>query len=268
MKPTLQAAALAALLAVPAARADDHAPAAHAAPAAHVDHAAAPAAHAGPHWGYEGEAGPAHWGEANPVCKTGQAQSPINIQTKGKGGAKNKGLLPIGFRWSKAKGHLVNNGHTIQVNLDAGNSIDLAGVKYELLQFHFHTPSEHLVDGKHTPLEVHFVHKGGDKLAVVGLFIDERGAANAALAPVFKQLGQPGDLDVDLPAILPAKRQYFTYAGSLTTPPCSEGVTWLVMKERLHTSQASVREFKKIFPMNARPAQAIHARVIEADDSK
>jgi carbonic anhydrase len=248
------------LLALPAAaRADEPhqtAPAQQAAPAAGGAH----------HWGYDGAEGPAHWGDHAPECKTGKQQSPINLQTKGKHRAKKTDLPRIGFQWAKVKGTLVNNGHTIQVNLEPGNSIDVSGTKYELAQFHFHTPSEHLVDGHHTALEVHFVHKTAEgKLAVVGILIDEKGAANAAMQPVFAALDKPGAIDVDLPAILPRKHLYFNYPGSLTTPPCSEGVNWIVLKERLHTSAASVKAFKKIFPHNARPAQEVGERVVQVD---
>jgi carbonic anhydrase len=245
MKIAMQAVALAALIAVPAARAEEH------------------------HWSYEGNEGPANWGEFAEACKAGKQQSPINIRTKGAHKAAAKGLPRIGFSWSKSKGTLVNNGHTIQVDLQPGNSIEVGGARYELAQFHFHTPSEHLIDGHHSALEVHFVHKTADgKLGVVGILIDEKGAASHALEPVLKAIAKPGELEVDLPAILPKKHLYFTYPGSLTTPPCSEGVRWMVLKERLHTSAAHVKEFQKLFPHNARPAQALHDRTVEVDDKE
>jgi carbonic anhydrase len=151
------------------------------------------------------------------------------------------------------------------VNLEPGNAIDVGGVEYGLAQFHFHAPSEHELDGRHTALEVHFVHKTSDgKLGVVGILVDELGAENTALAPIFKAMDKPGDVDVDLADILPRKHAYYTYEGSLTTPPCSEGVHWMVLQERLHTSKSNVKRFTKLFPRNARPAQAINDRTVEA----
>jgi carbonic anhydrase len=160
---------------------------------------------------------------------------------------------------------VINNGHTIQVNLEPESSIDVGGKKFELAQFHFHTPSEHAFDGDRAAMEVHFVHKTAEgKLGVVGILMDEKGAANAALEPVFAAMAKPGPVAVDLPAILPRKHGYYAYEGSLTTPPCSEGVQWMVLKERLHVSPRQVKEFKKLFQANARPIQDLHDRVVEA----
>lgn len=271
MQVATHAVAAAVLFAAFAVRADDGKQAAAPAPA-HQDakpaEGAAPAGKPAEHhdWSYGEHGGPADWHKANPICKEGKAQSPINIHTKGKHKAAGKDLPRIGFQWAKAKGHLVNNGHTIQVNLDPGSSIDVSGTKYDLLQFHFHTPSEHLLDGHHTAMEVHFVHKtAGGKLGVVGLFMDEQGAASAALKPVLAAIHTPGEIAVNLPAILPKKHLYYTYAGSLTTPPCAEGVHWMVLKEHLHVSAAQVKEFKKLFKHNARPAQELNDRAVVVD---
>lgn len=220
------------------------------------------------HWAYAGDEGPAKWGEHAPTCNVGKAQSPVEIATKGKSAAAPKGPpAPLHFAWQKAKGVVVNNGHTIQVNLPPGSSLDVGGTAYELLQFHFHTPSEHVIDGKAAPMEAHFVHKtAAGKLGVVGMMMTEGKTPNGALEGVFGQLPvKPDDkreVEIDLAALLPENHSYFTYEGSLTTPPCSEGVHWMVLKQPLRTSAAQVKSFRKLFPLNARPVQALNTRQV------
>jgi carbonic anhydrase len=220
------------------------------------------------HWAYQGKLGPAHWGEVAATCQIGQQQSPVNINTR----RAKKGTLPaLDVHWSKATGEVVNNGHTIQVNLPPGSYLDLGGTRYELAQFHFHTPSEHQLDGKAWPLEAHFVHKTAEgKLAVVGLLV-KTGAENVALKPLFANLPASEDaknqLEVDPAALLPKKLEYFTYEGSLTTPPCSEGVHWMVLERPITASDAQIRAFRKLFHHNARPIQPLHARAVELEGS-
>jgi carbonic anhydrase len=226
------------------------------------------------HWGYEAKNGPEHWGAEAPACKTGKHQSPIDIKTAGKAAAKASKALPaLQLKgWGKTSGKLVNNGHTFQVNLDEKSTAtaEFGQGVYKLAQFHFHAKSEHKLNGQHSPMEVHFVHKQGDKLAVVGILLDDSGAANAAFKPVFDGFGKATAakdgiaIEVDLSKLAPKKLGYFTYPGSLTTPPCSEGVHWMVLGQKEHLSKAQVAAFNKAFPHgNARPAQALNDRTVE-----
>ncbi|MET3131100.1 carbonic anhydrase [Oxalobacteraceae bacterium GrIS 1.11] len=231
---------------------------------------AAPAADQHAHWGYEGHGGPDHWSELEDGfsgCKLGQQQSPIDIR-----GAKTAKLAPIGFEYAAGPATVVNNGHTVQVNLSAGGSITLPDGQYKLLQFHFHTPSEEKINGVAFPLVAHFVHKSAEgKLAVVAVLF-EKGAENAALKPVFEQLPAKADDSatltggLDPAAILPAQRGYYAYMGSLTTPPCSEGVHWQVLKQSVSLSAAQLASFQKLYPMNARPVQGLNGRKLEASE--
>jgi carbonic anhydrase len=221
-----------------------------------------------PHWDYQkGHTGPAHWNELEDGfagCKLGKTQSPIDIR-----GAKKAKLAPIGFNYAAGDAEVVNNGHTVQVNLSQGGAIKLADGDYALLQFHFHTPSEEKINGKSYPLVAHFVHKNADgKLAVVAVLF-KLGKENAALKPVFDALpAKSGDKaalagGLDPAAILPAGRSYYAYTGSLTTPPCSEGVQWHVLKDGVTLSAAQLKAFQKLYPMNARPVQALNGRSVQ-----
>ncbi len=219
-----------------------------------------------PHWGYD-EA--AKWGDLSgdfKVCKIGKEQSPIDIQTKATVKAK---LAPIGFNYKAGAGEVVNNGHTIQVNLSDAGSAKLAAGDYQLLQFHFHTPSEEKVDGKNFPMVAHFVHKsaaGG--LGVVGVMFKE-GKENAALKAVFDAMpakeGDKSALKAPLNAadVLPADKGYYAFKGSLTTPPCSESVAWQVMKQPVELSKAQIEAFRKLYKMNARPVQPMNGRKVQ-----
>lgn len=219
-----------------------------------------------PHWEYTGAGGPTHWGELgteNTACKIGQAQSPIDIRS-----AKGAALPSLDFHYAPSAGQVVNNGHTIQVNLDNAGSIKLESGEYKLLQFHFHTPSEEAINGKHYPLVGHFVHKSGNgELAVVAVLF-KRGKENTALKNVFAALPQQAAQshalaeNVDVSAVLPAKHAYFGYMGSLTTPPCSEGVHWHVLKQPVQISGQQLAAFRKLYKMNARPVQPLHGRSI------
>jgi carbonic anhydrase len=217
------------------------------------------------HWGYEGAESPEHWGEFAQTCSVGQRQSPVELSTRG---AITKGKpAHLGIAWKKVTGEAVDNGHTIQVNVPPGNFLTLGSDKYELQQFHFHAPSEHTVDGAQSPLEAHFVHKDAQgKLAVLGVRLRD-GQGNAAYAPLFDALppkgGTPTKVEVDLPAMLPKKRAYFAYQGSLTTPPCSEGVQWIVLRSEPQVSQVQLDAFRVRYEKNARPTQGWHGRTIK-----
>jgi carbonic anhydrase len=225
-----------------------------------------------PHWAYEGEAGPEHWAELSPKyekCGTGTRQTPIDLASSE---VVPMGLEDVEFQYATAEASVVNNGHTVQVNVAEGNAIVLDGVSYGLAQFHFHTPSEHTIDGASYPLELHLVHKDASgNLAVVGVML-EKGEKNPVLSQVWgkslpKSEGKEVALKspIDLNALLPSDRAAYRYLGSLTTPPCSEGVKWIVMKSSVTMTTKQIAAFKKLFPMNARPLQPINARSIVED---
>ncbi|WP_338760048.1 carbonic anhydrase family protein [Massilia sp. METH4] len=229
--------------------------------------ASAGAADTRPHWEYQGKAGAAHWGELAPdfaACGRGKAQSPIDIRAPRAGAAS-----PIGFAYRASSADIVNNGHTVQVDLADGGDIDVAGTTYRLVQFHFHTPSEEAVNGRRYPLVAHLVHRSdAGELAVVAVLF-KRGRDNAALGPVFA--GMPATAgekraataEFDAAALLPERRGYYGYTGSLTTPPCSEGVRWHILKEPVEVSSAQLAAFRKLYRMNARPVQPLNGRVVE-----
>lgn len=218
------------------------------------------------HWGYEGETGPDHWGAMsndNLACSAGSQQSPIDITGALK--AELPGLKPD---WKAGGGTIVNNGHTLQVNMPAGSTLTRGDKTYDLLQFHFHAPSEHLVKGKNAPMEVHFVHKNaatGD-LGVVGVFF-VAGATNtqfADLAAAFPAHAgaEVAAAKVDPSALLPAALDYWAYEGSLTTPPCSEVVDWMVVMQPLEVAAEDIARFTALYNGNARPALPANRRFI------
>ena len=221
------------------------------------------------HWGYEGQGGPAHWGSLDPAfaaCRLGARQSPIDLA-----GAETRDLADIVFDYAPSPVNVLNNGHTIQVNYAPGSGITVDGVRFELLQFHFHRRSEHTVDSAQLPMELHLVHRShGGALAVVGVLLRE-GRANEALAPIWRHLPAapvPATLvegTVDADALLPVHRTTWRYGGSLTTPPCTEGVSWLVMTEPVALSAEQIRAFGAIFPDNYRPTQPLNDRRLERD---
>ncbi|MBK4735054.1 carbonic anhydrase [Noviherbaspirillum pedocola] len=236
--------------------------------AALASHAALAETHA--HWSYQGKTDAAHWSELDEgyaTCKLGKHQSPINIETRR---ARRADLQPIDFAYAQSAAEVVNNGHTIQVNLPEGGKVGIDGQPYQLLQFHFHTPSEEKINGKAYPLVAHMVHKNAEgKLAVVAVLF-KQGSENRALKPVFAAMptaeGEKAALGngFDAAALLPVNHGYYAYTGSLTTPPCSEEVTWRVLKTPVEVSSAQLAAFKKLYPMNARPVQPLNDRSVEA----
>jgi len=223
------------------------------------------------HWGYEGPQAPEHWSSLDPgfaVCSNGREQSPIDLT-----GAEREALSEIVFEYAPSPISLLNTGNTIQVDYHAGSGIVLDGTRYGLTQFHFHHRSEHTVDGADFPLELHLVHAdAGGALAVVGVFLEE-GGANEALAPVWRHLpAEAGPValvqgTVDAAALLPERRTTWRYRGSLTTPPCSEGVSWLMMTEPVTASREQVEAFSALFPVNNRPVQPLNGRRLVTDRS-
>ena len=228
-----------------------------------------PDAHAdtAPHWSYEGHAAPAKWGELSPdfkTCSLGVEQTPIDLRS---GIRARSGTVDI--RYPKIPLTILNNGHTIQVNTPPGGRLAINGTDYDLVQFHFHHPSEHLLAGKVLAMELHFVHKAANgALAVVGVFI-QPGMANKALGPIWAAMpaketpaqGVSG-MVVDPAGLLPKERGYFRYMGSLTTPPCSEGLTWTVFRSPIQASPEQIRQFGALFANNARPIQPINRRFL------
>jgi carbonic anhydrase len=219
------------------------------------------------HWGYEGEAGPDKWGgldAADAPCSAGGQQSPINIT-----GAINARQPMLKVGWSKRPDTIVNNGHTIQLDFAEGDTLRLGDRSFALKQFHFHHPSEHLVEGKRFAMEAHFVHaaESGGGLAVVGAFI-EPGRRNSVFNKIVSTMaateGPPvaADPSIDPNGLLPVRRDYFHYEGSLTTPPCSETVDWLVLARPVEVAEADIARFAKLYPMNARPVQLLDRRFI------
>lgn len=218
-------------------------------------------------WGYEGDTGPTAWGDlstAFQACKAGLEQSPINIEN-----AVESDLREIEFDYGRMPLNIVNNGHTIQVNATPGNAIELDGETYELLQFHFHHPSEHTVNDDAYPMEMHLVHQNAKaEYAVVGVFLTE-GAENLALKPIWAAMPRQASeaaaitgVEVEAAALLPADISHVKYYGSLTTPPCSETVKWVVMDEPIEVSPAQIERFSRIFPHNARPTQPLNRRFV------
>ena len=224
--------------------------------------------HDAPHWTYEGHGGAEHWADLDKgfaECKLGKEQSPIDIPTKG---VEKANLDPIKPAYKASAGELVNNGHTIQINLNEGGVVNVPTGEYKVLQFHFHTPSEEKIDGQNFPLVAHLVHKNAaGQLAVVAILFKE-GKENTALKNIFNALpsheGKEAlKADFDLSKLLPSTLGYYTFNGSLTTPPCSEGVAWHVLKTSVEISAAQLNAFKKIFKMNARPVQPLNGRKIQ-----
>lgn len=221
------------------------------------------------HWGYEGEHGPDHWGMMSKdyaACSEGKQQSPINITA-----TESADLADIVFNYKTSELHVLNNGHTVQVNYDSGSSITIDGVQYNLIQFHFHTPSEHTINGKSFGNELHLVHKNDKgELAVVGVLIEE-GKENPAFKAIWSNLPKKANekkdvkVAIDAAQLLPETKSFYRYMGSLTTPPCSESVNWNVLKTPIQMSKKQIEAIQKIMHKNNRPVQPMHDRKVTAD---
>jgi carbonic anhydrase len=220
------------------------------------------------HWSYQG-GNPEQWGKLKPefiLCDIGRNQTPINLVENEMIEAT---LLPLEFSYQNAISSVVNNGHTIQVDYPQGSSSKIEGKMFNLVQFHFHTPSENQINGKTYPLEVHLVHKDGiGALAVIGVMF-EVGNPSELLGTIWKnaseKVNEPTKLtqEINPMNLLPEDKAYFRFNGSLTTPPCSEGVRWFVMKKPLTASPEQIHQFKALMKHeNARPLQPVNARPI------
>jgi carbonic anhydrase len=221
------------------------------------------------HWSYEGEGGPQSWGKLKPefnVCAIGKRQSPINIEESAtlRGPAE-----PIQFEYTPSTASVVNNGHTIQVDVAGDNSITVRGTNYKLLQFHFHHPSEERVNFRSFSMVAHLVHRNPEgQLAVVAVLLDP-GEANALINKVWTYMPLDSGDRVRMPPgllnlneLLPKDQRYYQFIGSLTTPPCTEGVLWMVLKQPVAISRDQLRLFSQLFPNNARPVQPVNGRAI------
>ena len=214
------------------------------------------------HWSYEGHDGPTHW---SGMCQEGKHQSPIDISN-----ATPAKLDGIRFDYRTSPKEIVNNGHTIQVNMHEGSSIHVGGKTYKLLQFHFHSPSEHTINGKAADMVAHFVHQADDgQLGVIGATM-VKGKANSTLTELWKHLppsaGEKHALSgkLRISTLLPGNKAYYNYSGSLTTPPCSEGVNWMVLQHSIEISAEQVAAFTGIFDNSVRPVQPLNGRMISA----
>lgn len=221
------------------------------------------------HWAYTGHGGPAEWGGLDQefaTCKLGKHQSPIDIR-----GAKAADLPAIKFDYKPSPLKVIDNGHTIQVNYAPGSTLEVGGKTYQLVQFHFHKPSEEKIDGKSHDMVAHLVHKDADgKLAVVAVLLDKGGAASPTIDTIWKNLPREKgkeaavtNVSVEAAKLLPQDKGYYAFEGSLTTPPCSEGVRWLVLKSPVKIDNAEITEFGKHYSMNARPTQPLNGRAIQ-----
>lgn len=219
------------------------------------------------HWGYAGLGAPENWGRipGNATCGLGNRQSPIDIR----GGIKVD-LEAIKFDYRPSQFRITDNGHTVQVDVGEGNTLTLTGRTYQLVQFHFHRPSEERVNGKAYDMVAHLVHRDFDNnLAVVAVLM-EMGADNPFIQTLWNYMPlevgmsvEPPDVTIDLNQLLPEKRTYYTYMGSLTTPPCTENVLWMVMKHPVPVSLQQIGIFARLYPHNARPVQPANDRLIK-----
>ncbi len=224
------------------------------------------------HWAYDGEGAPSLWGglkQEYALCRMGKQQSPIDIST-----VTITDLADIEFNYQPSPLDITNNGHTIQVNYAAGSSMTVDGKQYELLQFHFHSPSEHTVGGKAYDMVVHLVHKAADgQLGVIGVMFKTGGEVNNAIAKLWLNMPETAgetvkvdDVMISAADLLPRDLTYFNYSGSLTTPPCSEGVNWMVMATPGHIAPVQVKQFTDLFPLNVRPVQPLNGRSVKVSN--
>lgn len=218
-------------------------------------------------WDYGKEHGPEHWGDLDPrfaACKAGHRQSPIDI-----GETVKADLPPIEFDYRPSPLRIVDNGHTVMATYGPGSSIRVDGRRYELKQIHFHRPSENTVHGKRYEMEAHLVHAdAAGRLAVVAVLL-ERGRENALVRDLWSHL--PGEKEkeelpvgvrIDASSLLPAGRGYYAFEGSLTTPPCSEEVDWIVLKDPVQVSDEEIGRFSRLYPNDARTTQPAYGRVV------
>ena len=219
------------------------------------------------HWSYSGADGPENWGNLSTdyeMCRSGTQQSPVDISH-----TQQAGLAAIDTDYRATALNVVNNGHTIQVNYAPGSRMILGHSEYELLQFHFHAPSENTLNGKHFDMEIHFVHKDSHGvLGVLGVFV-ESGDENIALQEIWDHMpkransdAKPSGVVINGHDLLPREQDYYRFVGSLTTPPCSEGVQWHVLQQPIQASSSQIRDFVDVVGHNNRPVQSLGHRLM------
>ncbi|MDR7002162.1 carbonic anhydrase family protein [Neobacillus niacini] len=226
-------------------------------------------------WSYEGETSPKNWGKIdtlNSQCVNGKEQSPINIEISKV--QPNQALDDVKITYQPTVFTFENNGHTVQANtIELNNSIVVEGTEYKLAQFHFHQPSEHQFNRKNFEMEIHLVHQDkNNRLAVLGIMIKE-GSKNKSLAEIWGKLPKEETKEgikliqpIDLTSLLPKSQKSFRYNGSLTTPPCSEKVKWVVLEQPIEMSKAQIDAYRKIFPDNHRPVQPLNERDVQTSN--
>jgi carbonic anhydrase len=222
-------------------------------------------------WSYEGATGPTHWGTLSPdyaLAKSGKRQSPVDIS---RSRVERRDGAPLQVSYPDTALEVLNNGHTVEEEYEEGGTLSVDGHSYRLAQFHFHSPSEHTIDGQHSPVEMHLVHKDpAGKIAVIGVMIRE-GRHHPELALLTEDLpDERGEREsaegvtLNASKLLPASLASYRYSGSLTTPPCSEDVAWFVLQEPIEASAQQIAAFRKVLQGNNRPTQPLNDRVITA----
>ena len=221
-------------------------------------------------WGYSGATGPEHWAELsteNKTCKTGRNQSPIDLRDQN--AVDTVGLPPLDVVYQDVPLKVINTGRSVQVNYPLGSYIKLGKDRYELMDFHFHTPSEHQKEGFHYPMEVQLKHRNGDGDIVMMSILFQEGEENETLGMLIPRL--PTDigkqhlhnsLGVNPAGFIPADAEFYKYSGSLTTPPCTEGVYWMVFKQPVHASAQQIQRLSDLMGDNSRPLQSMNARTV------
>ena len=220
-----------------------------------------------PRWSYAGATGPEHWSALNPdyaACADGREQSPVDIT-----GATRPHPDRLQFSYAPSALDLIDTGRTIQANYDPGSYLTIGSRRYDLVQFHFHSPSEHTINGQSYDMEAHLVHRSADRQLAVVTILLEAGAENATIQTLWDNLPSEEGIDtavkgvtINVQAWIPPETAYNAYSGSLTTPPCSEGVQWIILRTPIAVSAAQLRTFTAIFPRSARPIQPLNDRVI------
>jgi carbonic anhydrase len=223
------------------------------------------------HWSYEGKTGPTHWGslsEEYVLCATGKQQSPIDITE-----SVTANLPPLEFNYSPIPLVIENNGHTIKMTADKAGTLKIGDDEYQLLQFHTHTPSEEAINGKLANMVIHLVHKNAqEQLAVVAVLLEVGETANPLIETLWKVMPktvtkpQQHETQIDVNQLLPQDKNYYTFEGSLTTPPCSEGVRWMVLKQPVSISAQQLAQYQAVYPENVRPLQPLNDRKVSSSN--
>jgi len=223
--------------------------------------------HKSGHWGYNGAEGPSHWADLNPefaLCGSGHHQSPVDIRNP-----RKADLPPLQVEYKPSPLHIIDNRHTVMINYAAGSFLRVGDQQYELKQFHFHRPSEERINGKTYDMSLHLVHADEQgNLAVVAVLL-QSGAENSLVQELWSDLpkekeheDQLNNVQINVKALLPSDLRYYTFPGSLTTPPCTENVTWFVLEQPVTVSPAEIQRFEKLYRDNARPTEPLFDRVV------